>query len=102
MTIPFWIIDQYGGAWQKHLERIADFLLEGCWLLEDEKGITFLDAEKNENTRYRPHHFRSYTIKEENGYVLSCWERCLQDTALIPAKIITDINNREHKINNVK
>ena len=75
-------------AWQHHLERIADFLYERCWMSESENGIIFFDSIKNTKTLYKPHHFRSSTLKKEIVYVAAYWDKCLSNTNLIPARMI--------------
>ena len=57
--IPFWVIDKYACEWQVHLEIVADYINEDGWWTEIDDGIMFLDCGKNENSEYRPHHFRS-------------------------------------------
>ena len=103
-TIPFWIVDKFRMAWQHHLERIADFLYERCWMIESENGITFFDSIKNTKTLYKPHHFRSFTVKKEIAYVASYWDKCLSNTNLIPARVIIteegDVSKQE--LNNIQ
>ena len=99
-TISFWIIDKYRMAWQKHLERIADFLYEKCWWVENDDGIMFLDARKNDKTAYKPHHFRSSDMKKEINYVSLFWEKCLEEQNIIPAREIM-IKGKRHTLNNI-
>ena len=99
-TIPFWIADKFSMAWQHHLKRTADFLYERYWMIESENGLIFFDLIKNIKTLYKPHHFRSFTVKKEIVYVAAYWEKCLSNKNLIPARvIITDEGSNVSKHN---
>ena len=75
-------------AWQHHLKRIADFLYERCLMIESENALIFFDSIKNIKPLYKPHHFRSFTVKKEIAHVAAYWEKCLSNKNLIPARVI--------------
>lgn len=70
--------------YQAHLERISDYILpgEGVWWKSDaEGGVEFFDSDKEPDFREegpKLHHFRSSSLKQEESYLSSCWENCLQ------------------------
>ena len=99
--IPFWVIDKYAREWQAHLELVADYITEDCWWTETDDGIMFLDCGKNENSEYKPHHFRSWNKKTELRYLKRCWEKCLIKPQSIPAKEIK-IEDSEGQLSTMK
>ncbi|KAI8511914.1 AP-5 complex subunit zeta-1 [Branchiostoma belcheri] len=69
------------GHYQPHLERIADFLVqgEGVWWKRTEDGILFLDAPGSNHIPEPPvHHFRSTTYKREQEYLEERWKVCIR------------------------
>ena len=79
---------------------LADFLYEKCWWVENEDGIMFFDAHKNDKTAYKPHHFRSSDMKKEIDYVSPFWEKCLKEPNIIPAREI-EIKGIKHTLSNI-
>ena len=71
-----------------HLEPVADYINEDGWWRETDDGIMFRDYGRNENSEYKPRHFRSWNIKSELHYLKCCWEKCLIKPQNIPAKEI--------------
>lgn len=65
---------------QSHLERVADFVLEGqTWWRVSKDGLEFLDcsSECNPATSIRMRHFRSTNVKEELERIHICWRTCI-------------------------
>ena len=76
-------------VYQSHLERIADFLLEGNTWEERENGVEFLDFQNESLKQKRVHHFRNREISHEIIFLKECWELCLKNpNRFIPAKVI--------------
>ena len=66
-------------AYQAHLERIADFLVEKQLYWEEKSdGVTYHDLNDIASKKQK-HNFRSWTMQEEADYLKSCW-----DTICIP------------------
>ena len=76
-VFTFHFIEKNKWIYQSHLEKIADFLVEGTNWIETENGIEFYDYHFH-NLPKKPHHFRSYSISEEINYVNNCWKKCLE------------------------
>ena len=97
---PQHLIAKYLPAWQAHLERISDYLLpgEGIWWKRKMDGsIEFFDGETSPFSNSQGpllHHFRSTNFTEEQLYLKTCWEKCLQNKQAIPITQlrIPDIN----------
>ena len=89
-VIPFTWIERYPRDYQTLLERMGDYLLDGCWWHESEEGVVFNDKQDpSADSKLVLHHFRSRTIKEETTYIKSCWEKCLTNMhQTIPAYTI--------------
>ena len=86
---PFEIIKIFRKEWQLHLRRISDFLLcgEGIWWSKNEGGITLYDSKDEAESRQEGpplHHYRSWTLDEEEEYVVNCWKSCLEANISLP------------------
>ena len=76
-------------VYQSHLERIADFLLEGNTWEERENGVEFLDFQNESLKGKRVNHFRNREISHGIIFLKECWELCLKNpNRFIPAKVI--------------
>ena len=76
-VILFIRIKKYFRDYQILLENIADYLIdETQWWDEEESGVKFLDLSEIMFSK-QLHHFRSSTIKVEDDFTNSCWEKCL-------------------------
>lgn len=76
-------------VWQAHLERIGDFIQHGpgVWWRDLGDRIEFLDGHGEENTKaVGPplHHYRSYSVKEEQVYVTQCWNETVTQNVKLP------------------
>ena len=100
-VISYGWIRKYFSEYQSLLEQQADFLLETkVWWKEDEGGIVFLDhSDAPKESNLKPHHWRSYSIKDEKQYLSECWESCKLDMHnLIPAYKIKICISGEYQI----
>lgn len=91
--IPKTLIKKHLSSWQAHLERISDFLLpeEGVWWSQDDDFVEFFYACGEANSREEGstlHHFRSSDFKNEENYLMTCWQECSKEETIIPTHII--------------
>ena len=105
--ISFSFIQRYRGAWQAHLQRISDFLLEGkgVWWKRDGKNIVFndvVDCPSIADHGPQLHHFRSRSLKEEEAYLLECWRQCLANDIPIPAEAIKIDDEKENTVSTIE
>lgn len=92
-SIPLSLILKHGREWQAHLEKIADFLLEGegTWWRNDGQAIEFFDvtnSPSHETTGPPLHHFRSSTLASEELYIQNCWQRCIEENIKMPVQVL--------------
>ena len=93
-TVPNRSIIKNPKEYQAHLQAISDFIScgEGVWWCQILSGVDFFDGPDEPNTRPEGptlHHFRSSDLKTEEQHLHQCWERCLNDDAIvIPHRII--------------
>ena len=88
--IPFWMIDMFEWEWQTHLEKISDYILEGCWWKETSDGVMFHDVNMNLKTKKQVHHFRSSNIEIELTELKVSWGKCLEMDC-IPARRVKNL-----------
>ena len=91
--VPKELIKKHSRSWQAHLERISDFLLpgEGVWGCQDDEFVEFFDACSEPEFREegpKLHHFRSTNFKNEEEYLMKCWQECVETEVIIPAHLI--------------
>ena len=73
--ISFTWIKRYFRDYQTLLENIADYLIDDTkWWVEENSGVKFLDLSNISHTK-KLHHFRSSSIKAEEGFVKNCWKK---------------------------
>ena len=100
--IPLDFIKKHLSQYQRLNEKQADYLSEGWvwWNEEDNEGVEFCDVTHVQSEK-QLHHFRSYSMKQEDIFVKDDWYNCLQNVnTLIPAfKLKTKENeNRDIKV----
>ena len=83
-------ITTHSSAYQAHLERIGDYLLQGpgVWWKTTTTGIQFLDGEsEKEHSASGPAlmHFRSTSLSDIDLVLLDSWERCITVKVQLPA-----------------
>ena len=86
--IPSEWMEKQATQYQAHLERIADFLLEGPnrWWVHREGGIEFLDKTNGRAPSYSlTDHYRSTSLAEVYLKLQHCWEKCFQEKVELPA-----------------
>ncbi len=76
-------------VWQAHLERIADFLVqgEGIWWRQHPTGMEFLDGPQEASSKVEGpslHSFRSSSLQEEQAHLSKCWKSCLDKQVPLP------------------
>ena len=75
--------------YQAHLERIADYLIQGpgIWWQYINNGVEFFDVESPSTPPLTPllHHFRSTSLGDVDMYLLTKWEMCLEKNIQLPA-----------------
>ena len=91
--IPTPVIKNHARSWQAHLQRIADFLLpgKGIWWCQKEGRIEFFDSQcalKDRSEGPILHHYRSSNHKNEESYLHTCWNECLEKNLCIPSHVI--------------
>ena len=85
--ISFDFIRKHPSQYQRLLEQQADYLSEGrvWWKEVDNEGVEFYDVTHVQSEK-QLHHFRSYSMKQEDIFVKDNWYNCLQNAnTLIPA-----------------
>ena len=99
-VITFDVLETHDFQYQAMLEKVADFLIEEkVYWDETNEGIVFFDVHPSgKKSKKTLHHFRAFSVKDEETYVKHCWNQCLEEADhLIPAKVIKD-DNDGHKI----
>ena len=94
--IPYRWIKSNSSQYQRLLERISDYLLEGKWWMETNLGVEFFDYDTAVTSVKQIHHFRSTSLKEEYCHLDECWQLCLAEenrNILIPAFKIKVVEN---------
>lgn len=93
-TVPNRYIINNPKEYQAHLQAISDFIScgEGLWWRQILSGVEFFGGPDEPYTRPEGptlHHFRSSDLKTEEQHLHHCWERCLNnDAVVIPHRII--------------
>ena len=85
--ISFDFIKKHPLQYQRLLQKQADYLSEGrvWWKEVDNEGVEFYDVIPVQSEK-QLHHFRSYSMKQEDSFVKDNWYNCLQNAnSLIPA-----------------
>ncbi|KAL9977623.1 hypothetical protein ACROYT_G015049 [Oculina patagonica] len=100
--IPHRVILKYPQAYQTNLEKISDYLLcgEDIWWRHIVAGVEFLDGpdENRSNDKGPPlHHFRSYTLKSEDQYLMECWKECVTHQVTIPHHVDEILEEPSHE-----
>ena len=72
--VSFEHINLKPNEWQAFLETMIPDYLTGVWWNENELGVEFFDNCENVPTKLRKHHYRSYTISQEEKYLKDMWE----------------------------
>ena len=86
-TISFDFIKKHPSQYQRLLEKQTDCLSEGqvWWKEVDTEGVEFYDVTHVQSEK-QLHHFRSYSMKQEDIFVKDNWYNCFQNpNTLIPA-----------------
>ena len=83
----------YPREWQTFLEQISDFLAVGreIWWKQGDHSITFYDGADMPCIRPEGpplHHFRSWSIRDEEEYLTTNWRKCLDDKSVLPNGVI--------------
>ena len=100
--IPNAFINNKPGEWQAYLENISDFLLIGRNVIwkNTPHQVEFLDDECS----FIPpplHHFRAWTLSEEQQYLEDKWKECLKNPTVIPANKIKCFNIEGDFVNKI-
>ena len=90
---PISLIRRHSRHWQAHLQNISDFLTEGegVWWHVDDDCIEFHDVTGHpspEEHGPQLHHFRSSSMKQEEAFLNTCWNQCVQQNIQIPIHVI--------------
>ena len=77
---------------QSHLERIADYLVDGPgkWWIEKEDGVEFQD--QGSHSTICSDHFHSTNMAAISLKLHTCWEQCLLEKVKLPSKYIKSYN----------
>ena len=89
--IPFEWMEQSPVHYQAHLERIGDYLIHGngIWWQFTNKGVEFFDSGSSiPSATTSLHHFRTMSLCDVEYYLLTQWERCLEQGVQLPSKYI--------------
>ena len=90
--IPFNWIENSPLHYQAHLERIGDFLQQGQggWWRFTDSGVEYFDMETPQTPPPTPtlQHFRTTSMSDVEFYLITQWERCLENGVQLPAKHI--------------
>ena len=90
--IPFEWMEQSSIHYQAHLERIGDYLLHGNggWWEYTNDGVEFFDVESSRSFPSTPcvQHFCTTSLSDMDAYLLSEWEKCIEQGVELPAKVI--------------
>ena len=65
------------------------------------KALNFLIMRQMQNQKKKVHHFRTWNVEREIIYLQTCWKNCFTDPSCIPAKDVTGLNGKVHRINNI-
>ena len=63
------------------------------WWSQDDDFVEFFDANGEASFHEQGptlHHFRSSNLKNEDEYLIECWQECLRREIIIPAHLIRD------------
>ena len=92
ILIPRQWIENTPIHYQAHLERMGDYLLQGpgIWWRYVDVGVEFFDIETPSSHPPTPslHHFRTTSLSDVDMYLLTKWEKCLEENVQLPAKYI--------------
>ena len=89
--IPLEWMEQSPVHYQAHLERIGDYLIHGngIWWQFTNKGVEFFDSGSSiPSATTSLHHFRTMSLCDVEYYLLTQWERCLEQGVQLPSKYI--------------
>ena len=91
-VIPNDWIEDSSIHYQAHLERIGDYLLQGpgMWWRYVDTGVEFFDVEtpNSDPPTLSLQHFRTSSMSDVDMYLLTKWEKCIEENVQLPAKHI--------------
>ena len=71
--------------------------LSGWWYVIEDECVEFFDGPDEPDFRKQGpplHHFRSFNIKNEQKYLMTCWGQCIEKGVALPATKARDSNGR--------